>query len=177
MLVPEEMGTARYRVRTFLTNTSPSDVQVEAAGKKTRVTAGSTVYSPWSEQVIVSWGAGSEIRVDVDADGPDDPTIGMMEPPLAIFARDILTTLGMPDRSVGAAFTFLTFVGGMVALAAVIAIAGPTMPGIFLGSSVAALIMFSGGTFLLGIPWYVFGAPLAILVMITIVFYVRRGAG
>ena len=101
----------------------------------------------------------------------------MMEPPLAIFARDILTTLGMPDRSVGAAFTFATFVGALVALAAVIAVAGPTLPGIFLGSSVATLIMFSGGTFLLAIPWYVFGAPLALLVAIAIVFFVRRGMG
>ena len=175
--VPEEKGNARYRVRTYLTNTADHDVEVEAAGKKTGVVSGATVYSPYSESVVVNWGVGGGVDVDVDADGPADPNIGMMQPPVAQFVGDIATTLGMPERSLPGFYAFLTLVLGMVGFAAVTAIAGLTLPAIFLGASVATLLWFSGGTFLLGVPWYIFGVPLAVLVAVTIMFYVRRGSG
>ena len=176
VFLPEDEGTARYRVRTFLTNTSDHRVEVMAAGRRVLVAAGATVYSAWSETAVVGWGEGRGIAVDVDTDGPVDPGEGRMRPPLAVALADVFTTLGMPERGIDPSFALLTGGAGLAALVLVVALTGATLPGVFLGSSFATLLWFSGGTFLLGVPWYVFGAPLAVLVTVTVVFYVRRGA-
>ena len=164
-----------YRVRGVAVGGADDSTLDLLTGRRVKIPAGATVYSPWSYAYPVTFRAGGGLRVDFTSvedgintkskahEGVREVVTAIREfagiTPGAQIALEVLAGFALA----GLVFVVVMLVGGLTALA------------IFGGAAAGALVLVTVGTTLFGIPWGMAAFPLALVAVVGLVLLKNRG--
>ena len=169
-------GTARYRVRGFVNNDTDEPLELEVMGnpRPVVVPANTKVYSPWSSPQSVNLDQSTGLVPDRTTT-PMDPMEMDVRPPAAEFVADLADMAGMNPDAIDSIITVVSIllavaIGGMM-----VYLTGNSVVSIITGGAIGAFVFGIGGTFVMGIPWYVAWFPISLFAGLAIYFFARRG--